>query len=151
MWLVLRWLLENSLSRTRSLSFMFLLSLSRGSWWGRGNSHQTQSTAGGNGVADSDLSLTSMTRPFAWTTEAEAAFSRLKVLFTTAPVLSQPDLVNGGGKRIGHGVGPVLSQRSAGDQKLHPWAFFSRLTLAERNYDVGALVLEWRYWLEGAA
>lgn len=52
------------------------------------------------------------------------------------------------------GVGPVLSQRSAGDQKLHPWAFFRCLTLAERSYDVGALVLalqEWQYWLEGAA
>lgn len=36
------------------------------------------------------------------------------------------------------GVGAVLSQRSAEDQKLHPCAFFSRgLSPAEVNYDVG--------------
>ena len=36
------------------------------------------------------------------------------------------------------GVGAVLSQRAAIDQKLHPCAFFSRrLTPAERNYDIG--------------
>lgn len=36
------------------------------------------------------------------------------------------------------GVGAVLSQRAADDQKMHPCAFFShRLSPAERNYDVG--------------
>lgn len=36
------------------------------------------------------------------------------------------------------GVGAVLSQHSALDQKLPPRAFFSyRLTSAERNYDIG--------------
>ena len=35
------------------------------------------------------------------------------------------------------GVGGVLSQRSASDQKLHPCTFFSHcLPPAERNYDV---------------
>lgn len=57
------------------------------------------------------------------------------------------------------GMGAVLSQRTPGDQKLHPCAFFSqRLSPAERNYDVGnrellAVVLalqEWRHWLEGS-
>lgn len=33
--------------------------------------------------------LTSTAQPFAWTKEAEDAFARLKVLFTTAPVLTQ--------------------------------------------------------------
>ena len=56
------------------------------------------------------------------------------------------------------GVGAVLSQRSAIDQKLHPCAFFSRwLTPAERNYDIGNRELlavklaleEWRHRLEG--
>lgn len=50
------------------------------------------------------------------------------------------------------GVGAVLSQRSASDQKVHPCAFFSLcLSTAERNYNIGALALkEWRHWLEGA-
>ncbi|KAI3375465.1 hypothetical protein L3Q82_003782 [Scortum barcoo] len=57
------------------------------------------------------------------------------------------------------GVGAVLSQQSSENQKLHPCAFFSRrLSLAERNYDIGnrellavKLVLEkWRHWLEGS-
>ena len=56
------------------------------------------------------------------------------------------------------GVGTVLSQRAAEDQKLHPCAFFSRrLSPAERNYDIRNRELlavklaleEWRHWLEG--
>ncbi len=56
------------------------------------------------------------------------------------------------------GVGAVLSQQAASDQKLHPCAFFSRrLSPAERNYDIGNWELlavklaleEWRHWLEG--
>ncbi|KAK2889879.1 hypothetical protein Q8A73_018179 [Channa argus] len=56
-------------------------------------------------------------------------------------------------------VGAVLSQRSEGDQKLRPCAFFSRqLSPAERNYSVGDRELlaiklaleEWRHWLERA-
>lgn len=107
--------------------------------------------------------LTSTLRPFIWTREAEAAFSHLKVLFSTAPVLSHPDPTRQFVVEVDAsdtGVGAVLSQRSAADGKLHPCAFFSRrLSQAERNYDVGnrellALVLalqEWRHWLEGAA
>lgn len=57
------------------------------------------------------------------------------------------------------GVGAVLSQIAAGDNKLHPCAFFSRrLSPSESNYDVGDKELlaiklafeEWRHWLEGA-
>lgn len=58
------------------------------------------------------------------------------------------------------GVGAVLSQQSALDERLHPCAFFSqRLLPAKRNYDLGnrellVLVLalqEWCHWLERAA
>ena len=54
-------------------------------------------------------------------------------------------------------VGAVLSQRSAGDAKVHPCAFYShRLSPAEQNYDIGNRELlavklaieEWRQWLE---
>lgn len=95
--------------------------------------------------------------------EAETAFARLKVLFTSAPGLTHPDPTRqftGEVDTLDVGVGAVLSQRSPEDQKLHPCAFICcRLSPAERNYDVGncdllALVLalqEWMHWLEGAA
>lgn len=56
------------------------------------------------------------------------------------------------------GIGAVLSQRSAKDNRMHPCVYLSRkLTPAERNYDVGnkellavkAALEEWRHWLEG--
>ena len=57
------------------------------------------------------------------------------------------------------GVGAVISQRSANDNKLHSCAFFSRhLSAAERNYiNIGNRELlaiklalkKWRHWLEG--
>ena len=58
------------------------------------------------------------------------------------------------------GVGAILSQRSAKDGKVHPYAFFShRLTPSEHNYDIGNRELlavklaleEWRHWLEGSS
>lgn len=60
--------------------------------------------------------------------EAEAAFAKLKLLFTTAPVLSHSDpacqfIVEVDSSDVSMGV--VLSQRSVGDQKLHPCTFFS--------------------------
>ena len=56
-------------------------------------------------------------------------------------------------------VGAILSQRSAGDSKVHPCAFYSpRLSPAKQIYDIGNKELlavklaleEWRQWLEGA-
>ena len=105
--------------------------------------------------------LTSTQRPFIWTPSAEAAFSALKKHFATAPVLLHPDpsrpfIVEVDASEVG--VGAVLSQRSAKDQKLHPCAFFSRrFSSAEENYDIGnrellavvAAFEEWRHWLEG--
>lgn len=85
--------------------------------------------------------LTSTLRPFAWTEEAEGAFARLKVLFTSATVLCHPDPSQQVVVEVDAsdtGVGAILSQRSARDGKLHPCAFFSRcITPAERNYDMG--------------
>ncbi|KAI3351082.1 hypothetical protein L3Q82_005605 [Scortum barcoo] len=84
--------------------------------------------------------LTSPSRPFVWSEEAEKAFNRLRTLFTTAPVLVQPDpaqqfVVEVDASDIG--VGAVLSQRRGSDGRLHPCAFFSRrLSPAEANYDV---------------
>lgn len=106
--------------------------------------------------------LTSIKQPFVWSSAAQAAFEKLKTMFTNAPVLIHPDpdlqfVVEVDASDSG--VGAVLSQRLPVDQKLHPCAFFSRrLTPAERNYDVGnrellAVVLalqEWRHWLEGS-
>lgn len=105
--------------------------------------------------------LTSPSSPFTWSEEAAQAFSQLKKLFTSAPVLFHPDssrqfVVEVDASDVG--VGAVLSQQSPDTHKLHPCAFFSkRLTPAERNYHVGdrellavKLALEqWRHWLEG--
>lgn len=106
--------------------------------------------------------LTSTLWSFAWTEEAEAAFSRLKVLFTTTPVLSHPDPAHQFVVEVDAsdtGVGAVLLQQGATDQKLHLCAFFSRwLSPAEHNYDMGNRELldlelalqEWRHCLEGS-
>ena len=105
--------------------------------------------------------LTSSKVPFCWSPTADAAFQALKARFTSAPILQVPDperqfVVEVDASDIG--VGAVLSQRSAHDNKLHPCAFFSRsLSPAERNYDIGNKELlavklaleEWRHWLEG--
>ena len=107
--------------------------------------------------------LTSTKVPFGWSQTAQSAFLRLKKLFSSAPVLCHPDPAVQFVVEVdasNSGVGAVLSQRSALDNKLHPCSFFSRrLSSAETNYDVGnrellAVVLalqEWRHWLEGAA
>ena len=66
----------------------------------------------------------------------------MKTRFTSAPILIMPDpeqqfVVEVDTSNVG--VGAVLSQRSAIDQKLHLCTFFSRrLTPAERNYDIGS-------------
>jgi hypothetical protein len=55
------------------------------------------------------------------------------------------------------GMGAVLSQYSAKDQKLQPRAFSRLFTPAARNYDVGNRELvvkldleEWLHWLAGS-
>ena len=113
-------------------------------------------------VANPLTRLTSISIPFVWSEEAEAAFQSLKSLFTSAPILAHPDVsrqfvVEVDASEVG--VGAVLSQYSAEGHHLHPCAFFSRcLSPAEYNYDVGNRELlavklaleEWRHFLEGA-
>lgn len=107
--------------------------------------------------------LTSSKVKFNWSPAAENAFQVLKRRFTSAPVLVHPDparqfIVEVDASDVG--VGAVLSQRSAKDNKVHPCAFFShRLTPTEQNYSIGDRELlavklaleEWRHWLEGAS
>ncbi len=109
--------------------------------------------------------LTALTSPrttFSWSDAAEAAFTKLKGCFVSAPILITPDpsrqfMVEVDASEVG--VGAVLSQRSPSDDKMHPCAFLShRLSSAERNYDIGNRELlavklaleEWRHWLEGS-
>ena len=112
-------------------------------------------------VAGPLTSLTSPSLPFVWTPEAEAAFLRLKDLFSSAPVLIHPDPARQFIVEVDAsdaGIGAVLSQRSEEDHRVHPCAYFSRrLDAAEANYDVGnkellavhAALEVWRHWLEG--
>ncbi len=106
--------------------------------------------------------LTSTKTMFRWSNAAEAAFTKLRSRFVSAPILRAPDptcqfVVEVDASEVG--VGAVLSQRATSDDKVHPCAFFShRLSPAERNYDIGNRELlavklaleEWRHWLEGS-
>ena len=106
--------------------------------------------------------LTSTKVRFCWDQKAKEAFQELWRRFTTAPILIHPDsekqlIVEVDTSNVG--VGAILSQLSAGDNKVHPCAFYShRLSLAEQNFDIGNKELlavklaleEWRQWLEGA-
>ncbi len=85
--------------------------------------------------------LTSIKTLFRWSSAAEAAFTKLKGCFVSAPILIAPDpsrqfVVEVDASEVG--VGAILSQRSSSDDKVHPCAYFShRLSPAERNYDIG--------------
>ena len=85
--------------------------------------------------------LTSTLVRVTWSPAVEEAFRELKRQFTSAPILLQPDpnrqfIVEVDASDVG--VGAILSQRSAKDEKVHPCAVFShRLTPPECNYDVG--------------
>ncbi|KAI3356197.1 hypothetical protein L3Q82_017181, partial [Scortum barcoo] len=105
-------------------------------------------------VAAPLTALTLPARPFQQSPDADCVFNQLKRLFTSAPVLAQPDPASVCGRsgcvRCRSGI---LSQRQGPEACLHLCAFFSwRLTPAEADYDVGnqellaiKLVLEeWR-------
>lgn len=106
--------------------------------------------------------LTSPKVPFLWSPQAEESFTQLKERFTTAPILTVPDPNRQFVVEVdasNEWVGTILSQRSETDHKLHRCAFLSsKLSPAERNYDVGNRELlavkmaleEWRHWLEGS-
>lgn len=72
--------------------------------------------------------LTSTLHAFVWSPDAEQVFTKLKDLFTSAPILTLPDptwqfVVELDASNLG--IGAVLSQRSPKDNKLHPCTFFS--------------------------
>lgn len=106
--------------------------------------------------------LTKKQNRFQWTEVAQAAFDKLKRLFTSAPVLKHPDPALPYILEVDaseSAVGAILSQRQGPKALMHPVAFFSKkLGPSERNYDVGDRELlaiksaleEWRYLLEGA-
>lgn len=83
--------------------------------------------------------LTKKEQAFNWNAAAEAAFQKLKRLFTTAPILTQFDperetVVEADSS--GYAVGGVLSQYDD-EGLLRPCAYFSRKnTPAECNYEV---------------
>lgn len=67
--------------------------------------------------------LTSSKVAFSWSPSADQAFEGLMVRFTTAPILQLPDPDRQFVVEVDasdSGVGAVLSQRSASDQKPHP-------------------------------
>ena len=117
---------------------------------------------GYSSIAAALTRLTSTKVWFCWDQEAKEAFQELQRRFTTAPILIHPDsekqfIVEVDASNVV--VGAILSQRLAGDNKVHPCAFYShRLCPAEQNYDIGNKELlavklaleEWRQWLEGA-
>ena len=82
--------------------------------------------------------LTEKKANFHWTSDCDAAFSQLKELLTSAPILSFPDFsqqfILDTDASI-NGIGAVLSQCKNG--KEHVIAYASRsLTKAKRNYSV---------------
>jgi hypothetical protein len=106
------------------------------------------------------------TEAFAWNSQANDAFSQLKLKLTSAPVLAIPDPARGGfhlnTDACDHGIGATLSQEGE-DSKLHPCAFASRVLKPSevraylKTKCVYALELEalmyaldkWRFYLEG--
>lgn len=107
--------------------------------------------------------LTKKDAPFAWTSECELAFERLKAKITSAPVLVLPDhqrpfRVKANASDFASGG--VLQQLSGEDGKWHPVAFLSKsLSPVERNYEVHdkevlaimRCLETWRHFLEGSS
>lgn len=103
------------------------------------------------------------TKKLKWNDLAQAAFDKLKHIFTSTPRLHHPDPDGWFISEVDAaetGVGAELSPRFGEKSKHFPVAFFSKiLTIAERNYDVGncellaiKLALEkWWHWLEGSS
>ncbi len=100
-------------------------------------------------------------KSLSWSPAANDAFESLKEAFTQAPILVHPDPQSSFIVEVDAsttGVCAILSQQQGNPEKLHPCAFSRKLSLAERNYDIGNRELlaiklaleEWRHWLEGA-
>jgi len=111
-------------------------------------------------IANPIHKLTRKNVPFKWDKDQQKAFDKLKYLFTSAPILMNPDsnkpfVVETDASNFA--VGAVLSQEFEG--VLHPVAFLSKsLTKCQRNYQIYDKELlaikvaleEWRHYLEGA-
>ena len=88
--------------------------------------------------------LTKKDVAFEWSSECEAAFSKLKSLLTEAPVLVYPRFGKGEHFLLetdasGVGLGAVLSQQQS-DGRYHPIAYASRsLQPSEKNYAISEL------------
>jgi len=104
--------------------------------------------------------LTRKDQKWEWGPEQQKAFEGLKEIFTTAPILlnpdgSQPFTIEADASDFA--MGAILSQYGE-DNKLHPCAYFSKsMNSAERNYEIYdkemlAIVRaleEWRHYVEG--
>ena len=111
-------------------------------------------------IANPIHKLTRKNVPFIWGNDQQHAFDKLKEMFTSAPILRNPDsnkpfIVETDASNFA--VGAVLSQEF--DGQLHPVAFLSKsLTQCQRNYQIYDKELlaikvaleEWRHYLEGA-
>ncbi len=111
-------------------------------------------------IANAIHKLTRKNVPFVWGKDQQKAFDKLKHLFTSAPILKNPDsnkpfIVETDASNFA--IGAVLSQEF--DGKLHPVAFLSKsLTNCQKNYQIYDKELlaiklaleEWRHYLEGA-
>jgi transposase InsO family protein len=108
------------------------------------------------------FNLTKADASWKWGTAEEDAFSKLKELITSAPVLESPDPSTPfriEADSSDFATGAVLSQPSSFDGKWHPVAFYSKsLDAVQRNYEIHdkemlAIIRaleEWRHFLEGA-
>jgi len=104
--------------------------------------------------------LTRKNVPFNWGSDQQSAFDKLKELFTSAPILRNPDsnkpfIVETDASNFA--VGAILSQEF--DGQLHPIAYISTsLTNSQLNYPIFDKELlaikvaleQWRHYLEGA-
>ena len=104
--------------------------------------------------------LTRKNVPFEWKNEQQKAFDQLKHLFTSAPILRNPDsnkpfIVETDASNFA--VGAILSQEF--DGQLHPIAYLSKgLTKSQKNYQIydkellaiKEALAQWRHYLEGA-
>ena len=104
--------------------------------------------------------LTKKDEPFVWKEAQQEAFDKLKMLFTTAPVLAFPDndcQFHLESDALEFAMGAVLSMLK--EDKWHPVAYNSHsMSLEERNYPITDKEMPsviratevWRHYLEGA-
>ena len=106
--------------------------------------------------------LTRKDHPWSWMTSQQDAFNKLKLIFSSSPVLGIPDVTCPFTLMTDASLlaaGAVLMQLDeAGD--LHPCAYFSKtFSSAERNYNIYdckllAVILalsEWKQYLQGTS